>query len=90
MYRPKNAKERIVHRVKIIQGHLEKVRGMVENDEYCIDIIHQSQAIQSALQKFDESIMENHLTECVADSIKKGDDKIAVSEVMSVFKKRKI
>lgn len=90
MYRPKDTQERMLHRVKIIQGHLEKVRNMVADDDYCIDIIHQSQAIQSALQKFDELMMEHHLTSCVADAIKKGDDKKAVSEVMSVFKKRKI
>lgn len=90
MFRPKDTQDRILHRVKIIQGHLEKVRGMVESNDYCIDIIHQSQAIQSALQKLDEVVMEHHLTSCVADAIKKGDDKTAVSEVMSVFKKRKI
>ena len=73
-----------------MQGHLQKVREMVENDEYCIDILHQSQAIQSALQKLDTLIMENHLTGCVSDAIRKGEDKKAVREVMSVFNKRKI
>lgn len=90
MYRPKGTQERVVHRIKIIQGHLEKVRRMVEEDAYCIDILHQSQAVQSALQKLDEVIMEYHLTGCVADAIKKGNDSKAVSEIMSVFKKRKI
>lgn len=90
MYKQKNEQDQIVHRVRIIQGHLEKVRAMVENDDYCIDIIHQSQAIQSALHKLDESVMEKHLTGCVADAIKKGDDEKAIKEVMSVLKKRKI
>lgn len=90
MFKPTDTKARTLHRIKIIQGHLMKVRGMIESDEYCIDIIHQSQVIQSALQKIDELVMENHLTSCVADAIKKGDDEKAVREVMSVFKKRKI
>ncbi len=89
MYRPKDTQERIAHRLKIIQGHLEKVQTMVINDEYCINIIHQSQAIQSALQKLDGLLMENHLKSCVAEAIRNGDDKTAVAEVMSVLKKRK-
>lgn len=90
MYRPKDTQERILHRIKIVQGHLGKVREMVANDDYCIDIIHQSHAIQSALQKLDELILEHHLKACVTDALENGDSEKAISEVMSVFKKRKI
>ncbi len=90
MYRPKDMQERIVHRLKISRGHLNKVIEMVEKDDYCIDIIHQSQAVQKALQEVDNLMLKNHLTTCVADAIKSGDDKTAVSEVMSVFSKRKV
>lgn len=60
---------------------------MVEMDQYCIDVIHQSQAIQKALKEVDNLTMENHLKGCVSDAIKKGESKNAISEVMSVFKK---
>lgn len=86
-YKPKNHKERILHRLKIAQGHLKKVQQMVESDEYCIDIIHQSQAIQKALKEVDNLTLENHLNECVADSIKNGRQDEAISEVMNIFKK---
>lgn len=86
-YRPKNVKERIVHRLKIAQGHLDKVRGMVENDVYCIDIIHQSQAVQQALKTIDAVILEHHLTGCVADAIKDGKSTEAIAQVMQVFEK---
>ena len=89
MSHPKGTQERVLHRVKIIQGHLQKVRNMVEHKDYCIDILHQSQAVQGALHNLDEVIMENHLKTCVADAIKKGDDRKAVAEVMSIFSKRK-
>lgn len=89
MYRPKDTQERILHRYKIINGHLKKVVEMVEKDEYCIDIIHQSQAIQQALKQIDNLLLENHLTTCVSDAIKQGDDKKAIAEVMSVFNKQK-
>lgn len=88
MYRPKNIQERILHRLKIAQGHLGKVLKMVENDEYCIDVIHQSQAVQRALEEADILILENHLKTCAADAIKKGKKEQAIKEVMEVFKKR--
>jgi CsoR family transcriptional regulator, copper-sensing transcriptional repressor len=90
MFRPKDTQERILHRIKIIQGHLQKVRTMVEQDEYCIDIVHHSQAVQSALHKLDALVMENHLQTCVADAIKKGDSQSAIGEIMAVFNKKNI
>lgn len=87
MYRPKDTQERIIHRFKIASGHLKKVLKMVEDQEYCIDIIHQSQAVQKALREADNLILENHLKTCAADSIKSGRQEEAVKEVMNVFKK---
>lgn len=87
MYRPKNTQERILHRLKITQGHLKKVIKMIEDDEYCVDVLHQSQAIQKALKGTDAVILENHLKTCVADSIKKGRGDETISEIINVFKK---
>jgi CsoR family transcriptional regulator, copper-sensing transcriptional repressor len=86
-YRPKDTKEKILHRLKIARGHLNKVITMVENDDYCIDVIHQSQAIQSALKEADSITLENHLNTCVVEHIKKGEIQTSVDEIMKVFKK---
>ena len=86
-YRPKDTKERILHRLKIARGQLNKVISMVESDKYCIDVIHQSQAVQKALKQADDLTLENHLKSCVADAVTKGNRDQAVSEVMQVFKK---
>ncbi len=86
MYSPKNTKERIHHRLKISKGHLEKVIKMIENDEYCIDIMHQINAVESGLKETRNLVMENHLKTCVADAIKNGNQDETVKEVMSVFK----
>lgn len=88
MYRPRNTQERIVHRLKIAKGHLDRVIKMVEQDQYCVDIIHQSQAIQSALKEIDSLTLENHLKGCVVDHIKKGEIDHTVEEVMKIFKKK--
>lgn len=88
MYRPKDTQERILHRLKIARGHLDKVIKMVDKQEYCIDVLHQSQAVQAALKETDSVILENHLKTCVADSFKKGNKTQAIKEVMEVFKKK--
>ena len=86
-YRPKDTEERILHRLKIARGHLEKVTKMVENDEYCIDILHQLLAIQEGLKGTGNLVLENHLKTCTATAIKKGDRETAITEIMKIIKK---
>jgi DNA-binding FrmR family transcriptional regulator len=57
-------------RLKIINGHMQGVIRMLEGDAYCIDIIRQIQAIQSALNKVSTGILENHLNSCVTTAIR--------------------
>ena len=86
--RDKSVQRKIIHRYKISRGHLDKVIEMLESGEYCLNIVHQSLAVQSALRKADELVLKNHLESCVADSIKRGESKEAISEVMQVLEKR--
>lgn len=88
-YRPKDTQERILHRLKIAKGHLQKVIQMVESGHYCIDVIHQSQAVQSALHEADSLNLENHLKTCVVNHIKNGETDASIKEIMNVFKKNK-
>ena len=80
-------KKSLLHRLSIIEGHVRKVKEMVENDKYCIDVLHQNQAVRAALKKVDELVLSNHLNTCVIDAIKKGNKKQVISEVINVFKK---
>lgn len=82
-----SVKRKILHRLKIARGHLDRVVRMVETDEYCIDVVHQSQAVQSALKKSDEEVLKHHLQTCVTDQIKQGREEKAISEIMSVLVK---
>lgn len=87
MYRPKDTQERLIHRLKIAKGHLGKVINMVEGQEYCIDVIHQSKAVQRALKKIDDLMLENHLKTCALEHIREGRQEKALEEVMKVLKK---
>lgn len=86
-YRPKDTQERILHRLKIAKGHLKKVIQMVEEDVYCIDVLHQMEAVESGLKETGNVLLENHLSSCVADAIGKGRKKEAIAEIMQVFRK---
>jgi len=62
---------------------------MVEGDRYCLDIIQQSQAVESALRRVDELILENHLKTCVREAMVKDKDlDEKVKEVIEVFKRK--
>lgn len=87
-YRPKDTHERIIHRLKIAKGQLESVMKMVDEDKYCIDVLHQMQAVESALKETGNLVLENHLKSCVADAITKGRRDEAIGEIMQVFRKK--
>lgn len=86
--RDKSIEHIILTRMKIARGHLDKVIEMVNAGHYCIDVIHQSMAIQAALKQIDELILKNHMETCVAEEIRKGNSKEVIDEVMRVMEKR--
>ena len=61
--------ENTLRRLKTIEGHLRGVIRMVEEDSYCIDVIRQIQAVESALNKVSTQILSNHLNSCVTTAI---------------------
>lgn len=88
MHTSSDTQKRILHRLRIARGHLGKVISMVEKGDYCIDVLHQSQAVQKALSETDGVILENHLKTCVVEQIKNGKPEKTVDEIMRVFKKK--
>lgn len=88
MFQTTTNKDATLHRLKIARGHLDKVIRMVEADEYCIDVLNQSKAVQQALAKADIALLENHLNTCVVDHIKEGKSKMAIDEVIKIFSRK--
>ncbi len=77
-----------LRRLKTIEGHLRGVIRMVEEDEYCIDVIRQIQAVDAALNKVSTQILENHLNSCVITAIQGNDKKErqrVLKEITEVF-----
>lgn len=59
---------------------------MVEDEKYCIDIVHQSQAIKEALSSVEALMLENHLNTHVQEQIKKGKSAKTVKEMLSIYR----
>ena len=63
----------LVNRLSRIEGQVRGVKGMVENDVYCTDILVQVSAITAALNAFNKELLASHIRTCVTEDIKKGD-----------------
>ena len=74
-----------MRRLKIAEGHVRKVREMVEDDQYCVDIIYQSLAVQNALKQIDTLLLEDHLHTCIPKAIQ-GIDQKKQEELLQLYK----
>ncbi len=81
-------KQRALARLRRIEGQVQGVQRMVEDDKYCVDIMLQISAIQGALEQVSKILMQRHIESCVMDSVKAGSARERsrkIDELISVF-----
>lgn len=81
-------KNRALHRAKILEGQMRGLQKMIDNEEYCMDIITQSLAVQKSLSSLNKLILENHVRTHVADMLYSGSSKAkdtAVEELLKLY-----
>ena len=80
-------KKRALHRTKIIEGQLRGIEKMIENEDYCVDIITLSLAVQKSLGSLNKLLVENHLRTHVSHMFDEGGDERekAVDELLALF-----
>ncbi|WP_354568543.1 metal-sensitive transcriptional regulator [Glaciihabitans sp. UYNi722] len=80
-------KKRAMHRSRILEGQMRGLQKMIDNEDYCMDIITQSLAIQKSLGSLNKLLVENHLRTHVTDMFAAGGDQkdLAVAELLKVF-----
>jgi len=84
-------KKDFINRLSYVEGHCRAVKRMVDEDKYCIEVIHQIEAIEAAMKKLKEKILADHLETCVTTAIKgesEKERKRVLSELLAVFKRR--
>lgn len=76
----------LIHRLNRIEGQIRGIRGMVEKDAYCTDILMQVSAVSAALNAFNKELLANHIKSCVSEDIRAGKTE-TVDELVEVLKK---
>ena len=76
----------LIHRLNRIEGQIRGIKGMVEKDCYCPDIITQVAAANAALNSFNKVLLAQHIRTCVADGIRNGEDD-KVDELVTMLQK---
>ena len=81
-----------INRLRRVEGQVRGIIKMLEEDRYCIDVLHQMQAVKSALARAESEILKGHASSCVAEAIETGDTEAQrekVSELIDLFDKLK-
>jgi DNA-binding FrmR family transcriptional regulator len=82
----------LLNRLGRVEGQIRGIAQMVRDDRYCIDILHQIQAVRAALGKVENEVLKNHAAHCVAEAIASGDEaeqQAKFAELVDLFAKAK-
>lgn len=84
--RSEDEMRQLINRLSRIEGQIRGIRGMVEKNAYCTDILVQVSAVNAALNAFNRELLANHIRTCVADGVRKGDDS-KIDELVATLQK---
>lgn len=76
----------LINRLNRIEGQIRGIKGMLEKDVYCTDILVQVAAVNAALNSFNKELLANHIKTCVAQDIRNGNDE-TIDELVAVLRK---
>jgi len=86
-------KKRALHRAKILEGQMRGVQKMIENEDYCMDILTQSLAIQKSIGSLNKLILENHVRTHIKDNLRSSSEKAqekALEELLGLYELSKV
>jgi CsoR family transcriptional regulator, copper-sensing transcriptional repressor len=81
----KTPKADVLKRLAYIEGHLKGIRKMVDEDQYCVDILKQTYAVKRAIDKLEGILLQGHLNGCVRTGFHEGRDQEMISELGELF-----
>ena len=80
-----SSKRDLLRRIAYIDGHLQGVKRMIQDDKYCVDVLKQTYAVRRAIEKLEALILENHLQGCVVSGIKEGREDEVLGELIDLY-----
>ena len=72
-------------RLSYIEGHLQGIRRMVEDEKYCVDILKQTFAVRRAIEKLESKMLDGHLHTCVVEGIRDGRSEEVIGELLELY-----
>lgn len=84
--RSEDERRALINRLRRVEGQIRGIRGMLERDSYCADILTQSAAVSAAMNGFNRALLNAHLRNCVVRDIRAGDDSV-VDELTDLLQK---
>lgn len=84
--REEKLKASLVTRLNRVEGQVRGIKGMIERDVYCNDVLNQIAAVQAALDSVSKLVLENHIRGCLVEKIQAGDDKIVDELLVTIGK----
>lgn len=79
-------RKKLINRLSRLEGQIRGIKGMIENDAYCTDILIQSAAAGAAINAFNRELLDSHIRGCVAQDIKAGKDEV-IDDLMNTLYK---
>ncbi len=79
-------RKKLIHRLNRIEGQIRGIRGMIEKDAYCTDILVQSAAVNAAVNAFDRDLIASHIRGCVVRDLRAGDESV-IDELVDTLQK---
>ena len=76
----------LMNRLSRIEGQVRGIKGMLERDAYCVDILVQVSAVTSALNSFNKVLLANHIRSCVVENVRSGNDEV-IDELVNTIQK---
>ena len=75
----------VLKRMAYVEGHLQGVRRMIEDDQYCVDVMKQMYAVRRAIEKIEQQMLSGHLHHCVVDAIEGGRSEPVIDELLELY-----
>jgi DNA-binding FrmR family transcriptional regulator len=78
-------KQQATKRLNYIEGHLSGIRRMIEDDQYCVDVLKQTYAVRKAIEKLEALLLDGHLHTCVVEGVREGREEQVVGELLQLY-----
>ena len=80
-----DTKQDCLKRLNYIEGHLQGIRRMVDEDKYCVDVLKQTYALRRAIEKLEQIMLNGHLHSCVIEGVRDGREDQVLGELLELY-----